>query len=866
MGIGQPWPQILEALRFDGTADEFMQALSARAEAAGQRALLLIDGINENNGPATWPDHLAGFLTMVRRYPWIGLVLIVRTTGRDLIVPSHINDQELLPIHHAGFANAPLEAITEFFEYYGLPLPLAPFVVYQELANPLLLRLYCQTATRQPGLLAQPLPGLTGMVNAALADIDERARRKLQSDPYQPIARPVCEALAVAMRESRDTYLQRSEATAIANAVLPGFDRNGYRNTPLAILIGENILAEDFVVDGAGSRPVPVIRFAFERIGDHLGSEALIRECTDEAPDANAVLRSVSAALALVAGQEEDIGGAYRLFAMLEALAVVLPEQLGHELPDLVTSLLPVGSLRHTIGVITVATWLRSLVLRDLRRFGEVPRKMLAELVVGEQEAAAYPLNDDRREAIRVALSLSVHPDQPLGTQWLHRLLAPIPAADRDRRWTAQIRSAMYPDTPFSTLLKWCRAAPHELLASASAGAGAPSFARLAAIPLMWALPSSDRFLRDRATRALVRLVDHDPAVISDLIEAVVSIDDDYVLERVLAVACASQLRQSTDVPALASQLSKLLGLRGLPEHVLARDYLVVTLEAMASSASHDTSVAKLAADVSPPYPASWPGPLGLSNFVALKDQHPPFAVDSESDAPSADSAEQEGQRRRRVAGGYVMVTSSIDRHGDFNTYTMHVPNAHMFPFARQRVSDEIDSSGLDDFNTELLPGWVFARVLDLGWSPARFGAVDVDISSEDQGLDPHKRERMGEKYQWLAWHEALARISGTYLLRDLDDEQLTIPYEGAWQLPFVRDFDPTHLCDLPAATKRGEWHAAWRSRLTLDTTVAASNDDGPVAVEIFDLEPEETNPWWMPVPLLPQPELSLGRSCSGPV
>jgi len=42
-------------LGFDGTPEEFLQALSARAEAAGQRTLLLVDGINEDNGPTPGP-------------------------------------------------------------------------------------------------------------------------------------------------------------------------------------------------------------------------------------------------------------------------------------------------------------------------------------------------------------------------------------------------------------------------------------------------------------------------------------------------------------------------------------------------------------------------------------------------------------------------------------------------------------------------------------------------------------------------------------------------------------------------------------------------------------------------------------------
>src|SRR6266699_4786749 len=177
--------------------------------------------------------------------------------------------------------------------------------------------------------------------------------------------------------------------------------------------------------------------------------------------------------------------------------------------------------------------------------------------------------NGTRHNLSRVGLAPSVHPDQPLGDQWLHAILAPMEMRERDRRWTAQIRGKRASDSPYSTLIYWCRTAPAELLAVAANGGR--SFARLAAEVLMWALPSPDRFLRDAATRALVAMADHDTVVIRDLFDAVRDVDDAYVLERVLAVACASQLRGKADTTSLLQDIKRLLDKRGLPCDVLSR-------------------------------------------------------------------------------------------------------------------------------------------------------------------------------------------------------------------------------------------------------------------------------------------------------
>jgi hypothetical protein len=857
LAAGQPWRQILEALRFDGTAEEFLQALGARAEAAGQRALLFIDAINENNGAVLWPDHLAAFLTLARRYPWIGVVLSVRTTARSLLVPEHIGPSDLLQLEHEGFAEAPIESLIAFCDHYGLPLPSAPLALYQEMANPLLLRLYCQAATRQPGLLAHPLPGLTRVVDAVLADIDVRARRALQSDPYLEIARPVCQAIATAMRQHGRPFLTRPEATAVANAAVPSLAAAAYARTPLAVLASEGLLTEDFVIEGAPRQHVPVVRFSFERIGDHLGAQALLHEVVPHgsaSPDH--ILDVLADTLASSGGSTTDNSASYRLRSALEALAVLLPERIRRELADLISVLQSkIGPAQLSMIGGATRGWLTSLTLREPSAFTDATRTRLGELVVGAVDAAAFPLSESRRAAIRTVLALAVHPDQPLGPGWLHSLLAPLVMAERDRRWTSQIRGTREAETPYSTLIFWCRSAPRELLVTPVGGGR--SFARLAAAALMWALPSPDRFLRDTATRALVAMADHDHAVVADLLDAAGEVDDCYIVERVLAVACAAALRGRADSRALAADLRQFVGRRGLPADVLARDYLAVSVGALAARLGEDEDFVALSELALPPYPPEWPGPVGQPSLADLKGTYPPIPPGMDLNQPAAaDPDEREAERRRLVSGGYISVTSSLDDMGDFHTYIMHVDRPYAFRFVRQRLDEPHDATPLEDFDLAVLPGWVFARVLDLGWSPQVFGEVDVDIDSENSGSTAHKRERFGKKYQWLAWHEALARLSGTQRFRQELDRELDTAFQGAWQLDFVRDMDPSHLCDLPVPDQRQRWRALWRAGpLTLDATVAADvSNDGPVVLTHPTERGERQPIWWFPVSELPQP------------
>ena len=58
---------------------------------------------------------------------------------------------------------------------------------------------------------------------------------------------------------------------------------------------------------------------------------------------------------------------------------------------------------------------------------------------------------------------------------------------------------------------------------------------------------------------------------------------------------------------------------------------------------------------------------------------------------------------------------------------------------------------------------WVFRRTLSLGWTPQRFGSQDQIVGHDRRGRESHKAERWGKKYQWIAYHELLARVADNF-------------------------------------------------------------------------------------------------------
>ena len=111
--------------------------------------------------------------------------------------------------------------------------------------------------------------------------------------------------------------------------------------------------------------------------------------------------------------------------------------------------------------------------------------------------------------------------------------------------------------------------------------------------------------------------------------------------------------------------------------------------------------------------------------------------------------------------------------------------------------------------NLKLFQQWIVRRVFDLGWTVNRFGEFDAMADRRvngDGGRFPDKPERIGKKYQWIAYYDILARATDTFVFRDNYWNEDDFPYEGPWQFSPVRNIDPSFLLENTRA-ERGVTH-----------------------------------------------------------
>jgi len=92
------------------------------------------------------------------------------------------------------------------------------------------------------------------------------------------------------------------------------------------------------------------------------------------------------------------------------------------------------------------------------------------------------------------------------------------------------------------------------------------------------------------------------------------------------------------------------------------------------------------------------------------------------------------------------------------------------------------------DYPEDRARRWVFQRTISLGWRPELFGVEDRLIG-HGRGREGHKAERWGKKYQWMAYHELLARVADNFQTSQRHDERA---YGGLHEIMAGRELDPS--------------------------------------------------------------------------
>lgn len=851
--LQDPRTQILERLDLrDAAFSTLLGALDAAGQAAGIRALLMIDALNERHGIELWREHLAPLLSEIKRFPHLALIVSCRTTYLNILLPPDSPLTGSLPrLEHQGFADGDGRAARAYLAQRKIMRPSAPNLL-PEFNNPLFLKTCCDSLDRQ-GLNTFPrgVQGLTRQFDFYLCALTEKIETRMNLDRRQKIVEHALHELTRRLLDACSAYLPLDQVITCFETVLPSMGQQD--RSLLSELEHEGVLTVEPVYVAA-DKIEEQVRFTFERFSDFQIAEHLLQQHTQSGRTLQPLEASTPLHDFLA---REDI---YRFAGIVEALAVLLPERTDVELPDL--SLPDASSFN---GVVEEA-FLKSLLLRRQDRFTAKTRELVIKFSAHHEDRWLTTL-----------IAISTEPENPFNAHHLHDKLASLTMPERDARWSVAIASLESENgSPLEVLITWALESGFDEIDLIRA--------ELAAIVLTWLFSVSHRTVRDRSTKALSALLAPRLPMACSLIERFQHIDDLYVLERLLAASYGAVLQAKTQegLATLAMTVYEWLFASGRPPtHLLLRDYARGIVEYAHYRGVLPTGVAM--EQVRPPYESDWPidyvaeedlsgytdtrngntfkdnivhsassewtgdfakyiinpavghwsattldadcAHTRLQKFTFFRDliyhngtaeQVNAFTelvafcrVSREQDSSQDDGAESSDmdvttpvkvrfvspggeywQRRKQNDKEFGLLEQALLGHLDNNArYAYQIGARHyLLGLMNGDISDRPEV-----FDVFLAQRWVTKRAHEVGWSSDLFGDFDQRVGT-GRGRPNKHVERIGKKYQWLALYELLARMADNliYLSRYADDNDA---YDGPWQLG-ERNIDPSLLIE----------------------------------------------------------------------
>lgn len=817
-----PWTQIFKRLQINTKSEDFLRKLNQRAEESGKRIVLFIDAINEGKGNYFWNEFVKSFINKIKRYEWLGLVLTIRTSYKSIIFPEEESSSiDIIEHHHYGFRNIEYEASKLFFNNYNIELPNVP-LLHPEFQNPLFLKLFCE-GINKAGLTRIPdgLQGITSIINFFVKNVNvvlSRPKRIAYSDSLNLVQKSI-NALIKCKVENKLRYVPYELAYEVVNESISSFiDKKGFIDE----LITEGVLSKNLFWK-EGNVYEDGVYLAYERFEDHLTVQYLLEQCHE--------LEKEFKEDGKLYNYVKDENAIYRHKGLIEAFSIQVPELKGYEFYNLLPD------LKDTYPV--VESFIESLLWRKVETINEESKQYVNKHVLSYQGTYDY--------FWETIIAVTGLPNHFFNAHFLHNHLMKFSLADRDATWTQLLRYKYDDESSVKRLIDWAWAETDKSHISDES-------VLLSGISLAWFHTSTNRKIRDCSTKAMICLLQNRLSVLLDLLKMFERVNDPYVYERLYAIAYGCVIR--TNQREIINELSEYIyntifrDPSSVIPQILLRDYARGVIEY-----AHYIGI-ELSFELSkvrPPYQSKWPEEI--SSFEDLKEKYnndkyrhiwssvmgfgdfSRYTIGTNSgisdwsgckkgDAP-IDREEIFRNFKNRLNYEQLELLKNLDpiitedtaedlKFGDskieikiavgrkteeeldqlLNEFKTSISTELLLEYEKEIEpfldhNHKIINTG-QYFDLRIAQRLILTRVMELGWSPVLHLSFDKEIGT-GRGRNTTPHERIGKKYQWIAYYEYMALLSDNFIKQERWGEKRERPYQGPWD-PCVRDIDPTML------------------------------------------------------------------------
>ena len=706
--------QIMRNLNMDCSFDNLIDALEAIGERDNCIIPICIDALNETWVYQLWKVGLPFIVDKVEQAPMVKLIISYRTEYEPLLLSNSlinaIKNGCIVKTEHYGFEKNSGVAVKEFLNHYNIPF--SPYEYFRsEMSNPLFLTLYCKTYNGEEVSLPELYERLIDKTNVALfrsLKLHEKGYTE-RDDTLRPLISQMAELIVLNERKviSQQRLLD-----------LCFWKKYDLSPMPYIMQLVKEGLLHDHNFDGEKA-----YYFAYDQMNDYYCAKAIVNShCSKE--DIRENLKTV--VLNIDHGKLNNYGN---LDLFVNACALYAAKYR-EECIDIIGALTDEEDQWQVFK-----RYIYSFQWRDPKY---INKQALLNFL------RKYPCEPSDLWQMLIGNSIKVH--HPLNADFLHEILSSYKLNRRDYLWTTYVNELpMDQENRLVQLVQmYNRGEKLDELNEKQI--------ELLLTLLGWVLTSSNRWLRDHTSKAMIEIMKGHFELCQPILEKFTSINDPYVVQRLYGIvfgACCKT--RNGDHQSIAEYVYNVIfNQEKVYPDILLRDYARLIIERFLWGNPNYTGVIDRA-KVIPPYHSD--------PIPQIENQH---------------------YEEKDLSGAILSMVMSMRPekmgwYGDFGRYV----------FQSAICNFEVDIRQMFNYAVHYI-------LNDLGFSGDLFNEHDRNCASYDRSLTA-KTERIGKKYQWITLYNILARVSDHSRMIDRwhYPQEEFVQYEGAWD-PCVRDFDPT--------------------------------------------------------------------------
>lgn len=577
-----PWATILSLIGWTGTKTELLQQLEKTASQKRCRAFIVVDAVNEQRSKVNW----SSLIDETKKYKSICVILSVRTGFEFIILPKKLR-YKALDVIHEGFADREWDALTSFFEFYNLEpdLPL----LFPDFTNPLFLKIFCETYQENGNTIQlRGHFGFTRVFERYVVKQGEKVLSEMGSmnmDAQNIIWRNTIKKIADYMVKNQTDRIPTKEIEIITKQVFPKSSKKFLGSLERNWLVLKNPVYADKSPYGLLGYDYT---FPYQKFSDHL----IVRHLLSD----SAKIKDPKILFEKGGRLEYIFANTWQFRGLIEALSIQIPERFGGK------ELISLADKEFRKTILAKDSFLRSLIWRNAQEKGKNLRffnrkkifSIINKIIIKYHEEG----NNDVLETI---LTVAAIPKHPLNARLLSVHLGKFSLAKKDSIWLPFLFHKHNNSSAVDRIIHWA------LKISVKTSYTDDSI-ELIGVALSWFLSSSDRYIRDTSTKALVNLLHRRLSVLLKILKHFEKCNDPYIQERLFAVAygCALQSEDKKLYDLGLYVYKRIFASGKSPIDILLRDYARGTIErsmAVVHRISSEINIKK----INPPYRSAWP-------------------------------------------------------------------------------------------------------------------------------------------------------------------------------------------------------------------------------------------------------------------